>query len=313
MQRPLYFVSGLPRSGSTLLINVLGQNPDHYVTPTSGLINLFVAAKTQWTSYIEFQAEGLEKVKPRVLRALRGMLQAYFEEELSAGKAVFDKSRGWLQHIEPLEEALGRPIKLLVPVRDVRAIVSSFEKLYRKRSIDYQEADGDACFQCQTVEGRAELLLSPAGVVGLSIARLRDALQRGVADRLILVPYPALTQYPQEVLSALHGGLGLEPHEYDTENVEQITHENDVHHGLDLHEIRPKIEPPRAHPWQDILPAELAEAIAQQYMDINQLAGPMPMSTAPVAPQNTGAPPQNPGDTEEPAAAETESPGEVEA
>ena len=48
----LFFVSGLPRAGSTILVNLLGQNPAHHVTPTSGMIELFIQNinKFSWSS-----------------------------------------------------------------------------------------------------------------------------------------------------------------------------------------------------------------------------------------------------------------------
>jgi len=41
----IFFHCSLPRSGSTILQNILGQNPDFYVTPTSGLMELIYAAR----------------------------------------------------------------------------------------------------------------------------------------------------------------------------------------------------------------------------------------------------------------------------
>src|SRR5579859_772104 len=107
----LYFVSSLPRSGSTLLMNLLGQNPNHYTTPTSGVIELFTRVRSTWKSSLEFKAEGLEKVKPRIENLLKGMLIGFFQDELLDGKMVFDKSRGWLQYIEDLESVLNRKVK----------------------------------------------------------------------------------------------------------------------------------------------------------------------------------------------------------
>lgn len=272
MTAPIYFVAGLPRSGSTLFMNLLGQNSAHHITPTSGLIELFVQIKNRWPEFIEFKAEGLEVVKPRILGALRGLLAGYFERELVDGKTVFDKSRGWLQYIEPLEEVLERPVKVIVPVRDIRAVVASFEKLYRHRGIEYREAVGEGFFQCQTIQGRAQMLLGPQSVLGLSIARLRDALARGVGDRLVIVPYRALTSRPQETMSLLHAALSLEPFEYDPQNVSQITREDDHIHGMPLHTIRRRVELPADRPWKGILPDELCDWLASEYADINQLA-----------------------------------------
>ncbi|BBO34432.1 sulfotransferase family protein [Lacipirellula parvula] len=286
MEIPIHFVAGLPRSGSTLLLNLLGQNPSHHVTPTSGLVELFVQLKNRWPEFIEFKAQGLEKVKPRILGALKGLMAGYFENELLSGQTVFDKSRGWLQYIEPLEEALGRPVKLIVTVRDVRAIVASFEKLYRQRSIEYREAIGPTFYQCQTVQGRAEVLLSSGSVLGLSFARLRDALARGVGDRLLIVPYRALTARPEETLDILHASLGLMPFKYDPQNVIQITREDDHVHGMPLHKIRGRVEPPVNQPWEGILPEALCRALAEEYGDINRLALYQPIEHRPY--QNVG-------------------------
>lgn len=272
MEVPLYFVSGLPRSGSTLLMNLLGQSSAHHVTPTSGLVELFVLVKNRWPDFIEFKAEGLEHVKPRVLSSLRGLLAGYFERELASGKTVFDKSRGWLQYIEPLEETLERQIKIVVTVRDVRAIVASFEKIYRKRSIDYRDPSDDAFFQCQTICGRARTLLNQKSVLGLTIARLRDVLERGLGDRLIIIPYRAITTCPQETMSLLHSALELPAYDYDPDNVEQITREDDHLHGMPLHTIRNRVEPALECPWDGVLPAQLAEELATEYADINRLA-----------------------------------------
>jgi sulfotransferase len=272
MNPSLYFVAGLPRSGSTLLLNLLGQNPAHHVTPTSGLIELFVQIKNRWPEFVEFKAEGLEKVKPRVLGALRGLILGYFDSELGAGKTVFDKSRGWLQYVEPLEETLQRRVKVIVTLRDVRAIVASFEKLYRGRSIEYREPSDEAFFQCQTVEGRADVLLSPKSVLGLTIARLRDALARGLGDRLVIVPYRALTTCPQETLGHLHKVLELPQFDYDPLNVAQLTREDDHFHGMPLHTIRSRVEPPEQAPWHGVLPNSLCHRLASIYTDINRLA-----------------------------------------
>ena len=271
MTKRQIFVSGLPRSGSTLLMNLLGQNPAHHVTPTSGLIELFVSLANNWPDYLEFKAEGLEKVKPRVLGSMRGVLTGFFEQEFAEGKVVFDKSRGWLQYIEMLEEALERKVRVLVTVRDIRAIVASFEKLYRSRSIDYRMPVGDAYLQAQTVEGRAHELLGTGGVAGIAINRLRDALLRGMGERLVILPYQALTAEPRQTMNLLHKALELPQFDYNPDNVEQVTEENDTYHGMDLHRIRPKIEPQAGIPWEGILPDSLCNELAQAYADINRL------------------------------------------
>jgi sulfotransferase len=253
-------------------MNLLAQNPNHAVTPTSGLIELFNNVRKTWKKCIEFRAEGLAKAKPKVLGAMRGLLYGFFGNELAQGKIAFDKSRGWLQYIEELEEILGQEVRVIVTVRDVRDICASFEKIYQNRTIAYDHGVGQAFFKCQTVVGRCEHLLSPGGVVGISIDRLRDALNRKIKNRVIIIPTEGLTGNPVRTLHDLHDLLGLPQYDYNPENVQQITQEDDLWHGMDLHKIQSKVSPIKKDTWKGLLPEKYAKTLAERYKDINRLA-----------------------------------------
>jgi sulfotransferase len=272
----IHFVAGLPRSGSTLLLNLLGQNPAHHVTPTSGLLWMMSALRDGWTSNDAFVAQGLQVVEPRIPSALRGMAYGFYEQELGAQhKIVFDKNRGWVTQIELLERVFNRKVPIIVTVRDVKAIVASFEKLYRKNPVARRQYLGPAYIQAQTIDGRARVLMSPGGVIGMPVNALRDALNRGVADRLLIVPYDQLVTKPRETLAEIHEAFGLAAFTYDPENVQQITKEDDAVHGwgFDLHAVRPKVEPPATPPWEGILPPHTCQWLDQEFSDINQLSG----------------------------------------
>ena len=270
MNTPLFFISGLPRSGSTLFVNLLGQNPAHHVGPTSGLIHLVRSVQTRWPKCQEFRAQGLENAKPYVLRGLRGLIEGFYESQFAEGKTVFDKSRGWVQYVELVESILEREIRLIVMIRDVRSIAASWEKLFRRRGIEFKTPRGTSTAM-DTVTARAERILSPKQVVGRSLNRVRDCLAR-CPDRLVLVPYIEFTTNPVRAMADVHSALGLPAFDYDPDHVEQITHEDDNHLGADLHTIRPKIAPQSPTPWKDILPEEVAEKIAEEYADLNKLA-----------------------------------------
>ena len=270
---PLHFTSTLPRSGSTLLQNLLGQNPAHHVTPTNDLINLFIGMRDEWHKMESFRAQGLDKIKPKVTRAMCGMLYGFYSAEFGEGKTVFDKSRGWLAYIELLEEVLQRPVKMLVTVRDMRAIIASFEKLHRKSAMVKHKSPGASFFECQTITGRARQILSPSAVVGLSVNRVRDALDRGFSDRMCIIPYRRLCQEPQKQLDRVHAFLGLPPFTYEPNNVKQVTWEDDGLYGFTgLHEIRPQVVQYEGEPWKGVLPDKLLNQLSKEYADINKLA-----------------------------------------
>jgi sulfotransferase len=274
VQPTIHFVAGLPRSGSTLLMNLLAQNPQLHVTPTNDLIAMVGGLQSQWTKLPGFQAQGLKGVEPRIAAALKGMTYGFYEKELAQGRVVFDKNRGWLSKIELLEEIYGRKVSVICPVRDVRSVAASFEKLYRANPLVRRQHLGPAYAKAQTTDGRAQVLMSEGGLIGLSVSFLRDALSRGVADRVVLVPYRQLTLHPNLTLDYIHERLGMEKYPYDPNHVLQVTQEDDAIHGWghDLHTIRPKVEPPAEAPWEGIFSERLARGLAQGFADINRLA-----------------------------------------
>ncbi len=74
----IFFQSSLPRAGSTLLQNILGQNPHFYVTPTSGVLELLFAARKNYTSDNAFQAQDPELMNKGWLNFCRQVVEGFF-------------------------------------------------------------------------------------------------------------------------------------------------------------------------------------------------------------------------------------------
>lgn len=235
-----YFISGLPRSGSTLLANILAQNPRFHTTGTSGIMDVMFGVRNQWDRLIEFQAAPNEAAK---IRVLRGMLESYYADVDKP--VVFDKCRGWLSLLEMAEAVLGYKAKVLVPVRDVRDVLASFEKLWRITSATSQVGQESAnYFKFQTVQGRTDVWMSADQPVGLAYNRISDAMKRGFEDRIHFVEFEKMTTNPTETFKKIYEFLGEEEYDHDFENVVQVTWENDAVHGMKgLHDIRGKVEP----------------------------------------------------------------------
>ena len=247
--KTFHFISGLPRAGSTLLANIMAQNPRFHTTHTSGILDIMFGTRNNWDKLVEFQAHPDDTAK---LRVLRGILESYYADV--AEPVVFDKSRGWVSQLEMAESVLGRKAKVLVPVRDIRDVLASFEKLWRETSKTTQVAQEQAYyFQFQTVQGRAEVWLKNDQPVGLAYNRIKDAVQRGYRDRLFFVDFDDLTNNPKRVMGEIYEFLEEEPFEHDFSNVEQVTWENDQVHGFKgLHTIKQTVEPMQAQ-WPNVL------------------------------------------------------------
>lgn len=239
MDHTLHFISGMPRSGSTLLCNILAQNPRFQTTHTSGCLDVLFAARNSWDRLIEHQAHPLPATKKRVLQSI---LRAYYAD--AERPVVFDKSRGWLAYLEMAEELLERPARVLVPVRPLPDILASMEKLHRRTSrLKQPPGEAEHYFALQTVEGRCQYWMSGDNLVGLAYNRVRDALRRLPRDRLLLIDFDDFTGHPQATLGRIYDFLGEKIYPHDLERIEQVTVEDDTLHGYDgLHQIRPRLE-----------------------------------------------------------------------
>ena len=237
-ERTIHFLSGLPRSGSTLLANILAQNPAIHTTPTSACHEALFTIRNAWGEWIEHKASQELAAEHNLQRVLSAMLHGYHDTDRPI---VVDKGRGWLSLLELAEFALGRPAKVIVPVRGIPQILASFEKLHRGAA--HRRRDQGDYFQAQTVAGRCQHLLSGDQVLGLAYNRLKDALARGLGDRLWLVEFEDLTHDPQGTLEGIYVFLGLDQFAHDFSRVEQATHEDDSVHGLNLHTIRREVRP----------------------------------------------------------------------
>lgn len=272
----VYYVAGLPRSGSTLLLALLAQNPQHRVTPTSGLVDLVLNVRNGWTHNPNFQAEGIQKAAPRIGSAIRGLIDGYHAGDLAGDRIVFNKNRGWPHAIDVLDAAYGAPQKVILCIRDVRAVIASFEKLYRANPLTRHGFPPDAPM-AMTAEGRARILLAPGGVVGASINHIRDAIARGPRDRLLFVHYRLLTNRPRDMLAAVHATLGLPMFDgYKPDNVEPASAGDATIHGWgpSLHDVRGYVEPGSGVPWEGIYTDAFMREVAEAYADVSSLGLP---------------------------------------
>lgn len=234
----VHFINGMPRSGSTLLCNILAQNPSFHVTPTSGLSELVRGVHQFWKQNPVIKAS---ETPEKQLQIIKDLFQSYHSD--TERPVVFNKSRAWTSLIELTENALQRPVKIVATTRKITCIISSLEKLYRKeiKLINSPMEVGPAM---NILESRINVWTSQEGLVGGTFNGLKDAVLRGHRDKIFFVDFDDLTTRPKHILKNVYDFLEIPLYDHDINNVIQYTKENDAEHGFtDLHTIRPRIQP----------------------------------------------------------------------
>lgn len=256
--KSLYFLGALPRAGSTLISNVMLQNPRIHVTSsTSGLLNLLLGIRNHWEKMAEFKAMDREEAAAARIRVMRGVILAFFANVDKP--VVIDKGRGWIGQIPLIEALVGRKVKIICPVRDVRDILASFEKVVSRNPMQPTTQELAHPAQWETIEGRCQIWFAQNQPVGGPYRKLRDAMVKGFRDRLHFVDYDDFTAHPARSMKELYEFLGEPYYEHDFDNVEQKTFEDDdVWKMPGLHTIRQQVKP-QGPQWPKILPPDVAK------------------------------------------------------
>ena len=266
MSKTIHFVSGLPRSGSTLLMNLLAQHPQVHATATSGLHEI---------GYIARQFSATEEFKtipnPRDGETLfydyvKGGCENAFNR-LTDRPVVADKCRSWIGHLDMLF-AIWPNAKVLVPVRDMRGILSSLEKKWRQHPFPFTAVEKQNPQNWTTVEKRSQGWLNMPPL-GIAVERLSDAVKRH-KNQLHFVHFEQLTAHPKKTMQAIWNYLNLEYPDHDFNDVKQSTHEHELGWPYGDHAIRSQVSAVQAD-WNTVLGEQFSEKIHQSFKWINEL------------------------------------------
>lgn len=247
-----YFISGLPRSGSTLLSGILKQNPNFYAdidSPVEVLTGTSIDLITSGKS-------NLAITKNQRKNIMYGIFDGYYKH--IEKPVIFDSSRNWTKKTSFLK-SLFPNTKILCPVRDIVSILNSFEIIASKNPFytNILVENKDTVFlRCDSMMDRNNGIVAVAWIL----------LQEGYAlhpEMIMLIEYENLCKEPEKTMRKVYEFLEIPYYSHDFENVEYSNENFDkACNSKDLHTIKRKVEynPPRC-----ILPPE----IVKKYTEIN--------------------------------------------
>src|SRR5207247_10077522 len=124
MRSTIHMISGLPRSGSTVLSALLKQNPRFSAAVTSPVAPLVGALLQNMSGASEF-AVFFNDERRRTM--LRGVLDSYYAE-VPADHVVFDTNRTWTGKL-PLLHDIYPTSRVICCVREIGWIIDSIERM----------------------------------------------------------------------------------------------------------------------------------------------------------------------------------------
>ena len=203
----MHFLSGLPRSGSTLLSAILGQNPDIRAGMTSPMFSFVSGLLPQLSNASEFNVFVDNDARDRLLR---GLFDNYYAGQ--SAPIIIDTNRHWTSRMALLTRLFPQA-RFICCVRPLPQIVQSFESLFAANPAELSRLIN---FDAGTnVYSRVDYMMGPAGLVGFPLNALKEAFYGAWSDRLMLVSYARLCASPREVIAGVYQFLGLQAFEHD--------------------------------------------------------------------------------------------------
>lgn len=242
MVEKIFFQSSMPRSGSSLLQNLLAQNPDIYPTPTSGLCDILLNLRSLFNNSTEFKAQDLKLMDNGCKGFYKEGLFGFFNN-VTDRKYVVDKCRGWSVTYDFVHHFYPNP-KIVIMIRDLRGIVSSLEKKFRENQHLENSVQNWENMSGTTVDKRVDLFLTQAPPLSAPIDVIYDVIMRRIAQKCLFIKFEEFTANPEKETRKIYDYFELPYYQHDYNNVQQTVFENDVfYRPFGDHTVRGKIQP----------------------------------------------------------------------
>lgn len=257
----LVFNSSMPRSGSELLQVILHQNPRIYGSATSPLLEYQFAARANY-NLAEVKSQDPVLMQQAFLNMCNGMAWSYYKP-ITDRPVICDKNRGWSHYYEWVDQWNPNP-KIICMVRDLRCVISSMEKIYRKTRHMPVGTDNPAELQNMTVGQRTAHWLKTQPI-GLALLRTADSFQKGIAKNLLFVRYEDLCERPQTTMDKIYNYIGEPIFKHDFDNLNKEVKEDDSFYGVyGSHKIAPKLSLVK-NDYLDILGRDISNQIKKDF------------------------------------------------
>jgi sulfotransferase len=252
MKKTFYFLSGLPRSGSTVLAAILSQNPDIFVSASSPLVGLIHGAKVMWDTSEHVKAYA---TPGQIESVMAGIIEGFYAHE--SKPIIIDKNRAWPnpENQSRLRDALGHEPKIIATVRPIPEILTSFISLIKKNhdKISFIDEELIRLKLPLSDENRCGLLMNEGGHVYQSWEVLKTGFEKH-RENIHIVEYNELIRTPEKIVADIYDFLGEPRYLHNFSHIINPVVENDekAYNIPGMHTIRSELRKTSSDPREII-------------------------------------------------------------
>jgi sulfotransferase len=239
------YLSGLPRTGSTVLGALLSQHPDLHPTRTSCVLDFVGVIKNY--SLGESPYYDMKDPLSPAWGMMRGMLYGAYEDVKE--KIVVEKNRGWANNIPLIRELTGQEPQILSPVRPIPEIIASFILISRK--IGKQSKIEDELRLANRESNPWTLSRIVWEKYVYANWRVFKSGYEANPECFLLLNYEDIVSKPKETMDLVCKRLDIDPWAPKTSGLSNPNPENDRVYGMPgLHDVRPELKRTSPPAWE---------------------------------------------------------------
>ena len=255
-------LSGLPRSGATLLSAILDQNPEIHAEGNSALCQLMWDMQESclhYPSYGMLNAANRGHTIPSMVAAISN---AYYKDV--SAPVIIDKCRSWTlpDNMAMLQKYFVGSPKVIVMERPLVDVLKSFLAIHRSNGRVVIKGE------TETEKNESLRLLPNSEPVVRSLDGVIWAKQNNQNGNFLFISYDELVAETERVLTSIYEFCEIAPFKHDLNNIVNNHPEDDVgvYDNAGLHDVRPTICKRKID--ETLLDATIAKCVELEASDV---------------------------------------------
>jgi sulfotransferase len=248
-------LSGMPRSGSTLLSAILSQNPKIHAEGNSAVCQLMWDTQESYIHKCKEQIDANNR-QQTIIELISNVPHVYYNHIDKEESIIVDKCRSWTNpcNIELLHNYIDKNFKIIILERSILEVVKSFAKLYKKNNI---------------IKDLTELLIPNSEPIMRSLNGIIHAKQNNKNNNFLFISYNELIENTEETIKKIYDFCNWEYFSHDFKNIDPKYKENDAVYNLTgFHDVHPTVKKTEN---TVVLPTEIIDKCRQIDKIIDQI------------------------------------------
>ena len=239
--KDFHFLSGLPRSGATLLSSLLNQNPKIYSSPLSPIVEHIWQAHRVANDY-EDSIRISDKTRPENM--IREIHKNYYSDVKKP--IVFDRNKVWgnPENLFLIRKYITTKPKIVFTTRPVLEILASTINIV-PNIVDEDMRRSNWIKRGKSInDSRAEFLMQPGSQISNCLNMSYSIFDKTNSDIFKIITYKNITENTQETMNEIYDFIEIPHFTHDLNNIKKIEIDHDELLGFpaNMHELKPQIE-----------------------------------------------------------------------